>query len=383
MSSATRAGRPSTIDFPLGSWYAIAPSTAVGRQPVAGRALGHRVVVYRDSRGDAVALEDRCCHSSYPLSLGRVEGDDIRCGYSGFVYAPDGRVVSVPTQEQVPVGAAVSSYPTKEQGGFVWIWPGPAGRAALRDLPELPWLTSSDWVTFGDSWVTRAHASLLQDNFSDITHITHLDPVAAPPVLASEPPPITVTVSELTVTFGRTYPAAPLQDWQAEVLQVPVDSEHEQREQGTFLAPGLWVDRWDIEVKDQGERDGTKTLYFTHAITPLDECSTAHTWRVSRNFALSPARDGDHGAPAARLLPQGPRRAGDHPGGRRHRWPAAQRDGPRGRGQGRRTQDHAPDGLRGRLPSLSGGRNSRGYGGLARRPRGGAALRRWSRRGSR
>lgn len=292
MTSTARSGRRSTVDFPLGSWYAVAASEAVGRQPVAARVLDRRIVVYRDGRGGPVALEDRCCHSSYPLSLGRVEGDDIRCGYSGFVYGPDGKVVSVPTQEQVPVGAAVTAYPTKEQGGFVWIWPGVAGRAALRDLPPLPWLASPDWVTFGGSWVTRAHASLLQDNFADITHITHLDPVAAPPVLASQPPPITVTVSEMTVTFGRTYPAAPLQAWQAEVLEVPVDSEHEQREEGAFLAPGLWVDRWDIEVKDQGDRDGTKTLYFTHAITPLDDRSTAHAWRVSRNFAPSPAATG-------------------------------------------------------------------------------------------
>lgn len=292
MTSVARPGRRSTVDFPTGSWYAVATSEAVGRQPTATRLLGRRVVVYRDSRGDAVALEDRCCHSSYPLSLGRVEGDDIRCGYSGFVYASDGRVVSVPTQAQVPVGAGVTAYPTKEHAGLVWVWPGASGRAALRDLPGLPWLTSPDWTTFGGSWLTSAHASLLQDNFADITHITHLDPVAAPPVLAAEPPPITVTVSEMTVTFGRTYPAAPLQTWQAEVLEVPVDSEHEQREEGSFLAPGLWVDRWDIEVKDQGDSDGTKTLYFTHAITPVDERTTAHTWRVSRNFAPSAAATG-------------------------------------------------------------------------------------------
>ncbi|MEO7059972.1 MAG: aromatic ring-hydroxylating dioxygenase subunit alpha [Lapillicoccus sp.] len=284
--------RSATFDFPLGSWYAVARSSAVGRQPHAVRVLNRRVVVYRDSHGDAIALEDRCCHSSYPLSLGRVEGDDIRCGYSGFVYGRDGAVRSVPTQDHVPVGAGVTAYPTKEKGGFIWVWPGAPGRAAVRELPDLPWLTSNDWVTFGDDWVTQAHASLLQDNFSDITHITHLDPLVAPPVLRAVPPPITVTVSEMSVTFGRTYPAAPLQTWQAEILEVPTDSEHEQREEGIFLAPGLWVDRWDIDVVGRGEQDGTKTLYFTHTVTPLDERSTAHSWRVSRNFAPSAAATG-------------------------------------------------------------------------------------------
>lgn len=293
MSTTTRAGHPSTtVQFPSGSWYAAAPSAAVGRQPVARRVLDRRVVLYRDSHGDAIALEDRCCHSSYPLSLGRVEGDDIRCGYSGFVYGPDGAVRSVPTQDHVPVGARVTAYPAREHGGWVWVWPGTPGRAGLRDLPELPWLTSPGWVSFGDDWVTGAHASLLQDNFADITHIIHLDPLVAPPVLQTAPPPITVTVSEMTVTFGRTYATAPLQAWQAEVLEVPTDSEHEQREEGMFLAPGLWVDRWDIDVVGQGDRDGTKTLYFTHAITPIDERSTSHSWRVSRNFAPSAAATG-------------------------------------------------------------------------------------------
>lgn len=284
--------RRDRIRFPLGSWYAVAPSDQLGRQPLAARALGHRIALYRNSSGDAVALEDRCCHSSYPLSAGRVEGDDLRCGYSGFVYGPDGSVRSVPTQAQVPIGAKVASYPTQERDGFVWVWLGVAGRAKLRAIPELTWLSSPEWVTFGDSWVTKAHASLLQDNFADITHITHLDPVVAPPVLETAPPPITVTVSELTVRFSRDFPAAPLQPWQAEVLEVPTDSAHQQHEEGAFLAPGLWVDRWDITVDGHGDKDGTKTLYFTHAITPIDERTTAHTWRVSRNFATSAAATG-------------------------------------------------------------------------------------------
>lgn len=137
-----------------------------------------------------------------------------------------------------------------------------------------------------DDTISRgsAHASLLEDTVADITHSTHLDPVAVPPVLSSAPPPITVTVSEVSVTFARAYPAAPLQHWQAQVLEVPVDSEHEQREQGMFLTPGPWVDRWDIDIAGQGDRDGTKTLYFTQAITPVNDRTTAHSWRVRRNY---------------------------------------------------------------------------------------------------
>lgn len=280
------------ITFPVNAWYAAASSTEVGRAPLGVRVLDRPVVLYRDSRGDAVALEDRDCHSSYPLSLGRVEGDSLRCGYNGFLYGPDGAVTSVPTQAALPRGARVDAYPTVERGGWVWVWLGVPGRAALRELPDLPWLTEPGWTTFGDEWLTAADATLLQDNFSDITHIAHLDPSVAPPALAGEPPALQVTVSERAVSFVRDYPPAPIQAWQAEILGVPANAAHAQREEGHFLAPGLWVDRWDVVVSGHGDADGTHTLYFTHALTPVASGVTAHSWRVSRNFVPAAAATG-------------------------------------------------------------------------------------------
>ena len=34
-------------------------------------------VIYRKSDGGLVALQDRCCHRFAPLSIGRIEGDDV------------------------------------------------------------------------------------------------------------------------------------------------------------------------------------------------------------------------------------------------------------------------------------------------------------------
>src|SRR5436189_4452789 len=39
---------------------------------------------------------DRCVHRLAPLSLGRCEGDRLRCMYHGMLYAPDGVVVEIP-----------------------------------------------------------------------------------------------------------------------------------------------------------------------------------------------------------------------------------------------------------------------------------------------
>ena len=62
-------------------------------------------------------------------------------------------------------------------------------------------------------------------------------------MLHSSPPPLEVEVTEMTVSFSRTYEHAPIPASQAELLGLPGDAEHVQYEQGAFVAPGLWVDR--------------------------------------------------------------------------------------------------------------------------------------------
>jgi phenylpropionate dioxygenase-like ring-hydroxylating dioxygenase large terminal subunit len=280
-------------DVPHAAWYPVAAAGEVGRGPVARRLLGTPVVLYRTTRGDAVALEDRCAHRPVRLSDGRVAGDDIYSGYTGFGYGPDGRCVFVPTQPNVPYDVAVRSFPVHEDGSFVWLWGGDPRLAALRRPPQASWLRDAAWTTFGGRHETAAAIGLLWDNFADITHVAHLDPAISPPALTAGPtPPLTVEVTETTMTFSRRYPAARLAPWQAQVLELPETAEHEQLEEGAFLAPGLWADRWSVTVTGHGDRDGVHTFVFTHGLTPATERTTQHLWRVSRNFTPGAAADG-------------------------------------------------------------------------------------------
>ncbi len=278
---------------PRNAWYVAATSDEVGRGPLSRRLLGEGVVLYRTTSGAAVVLADRCAHRSVPLSTGRVEGDDIVAAYTGFRYNPDGVCVAVPTQPHVPFGTAVRRYPVHEDGVFVWVWTGPPALARLRPPPKTPWLASPDWVSFGAAWRTDAALSLLQDNFADITHIANLDPHLAPPALAvGPPPPLQIQVSETNVSFWRDFPPAPVAPWHAELLGLAPQAEHRHREEGEFVSPGLWVDRWTVTVSGHGAADGTHGFVFTHALTPVDARSTHHVWRVSRDFAASPAATG-------------------------------------------------------------------------------------------
>ena len=272
--------------YPTGCWYAAAASDEVGRHLLARRMLDTPVLVYRLQDGTPVALHDRCVHRPFPLSLGRLDGDTVISGYTGFSYGPSGQVVSVPTQQRVPLDAATRSYPVHDDGAFVWVWLGEPSLAAHRPVPKLGWLADDGWTTFGDAWETAADVALLHENFADITHVAVVHPDIAPPVLRSAPPPLEVSVTETTVSFSRDYPPAVLPQWHSRLLGLPADAEHAQHEEGMFLTPGGWADRWDVEVAGHADLDGTATFRFTHALCPVSVGRTRHLWRVSRNFAL-------------------------------------------------------------------------------------------------
>jgi vanillate O-demethylase monooxygenase subunit len=118
--------------------------------------------------------------------------------------------------------------------------------------------------------------------------VAHLHPDIAPPALVEGTmPAMEVTVTETGMSFARQYPPVRVPGWQAPLLGIDADAAHPQREEGEFRSPGLWVDRWHVDAPD-----GRHSFVFTHALTPVDETSTRHVWRVSRNFADSAAATG-------------------------------------------------------------------------------------------
>ena len=71
-------------------WQVAAFSSEIGSAPLARTVIGEPIVFFRLASGDAVALADRCPHRLAPLSLGRVVGDQIQCGYHGLRFDHNG-----------------------------------------------------------------------------------------------------------------------------------------------------------------------------------------------------------------------------------------------------------------------------------------------------
>ena len=90
------------------TWYVAALSPEIGREPKAIRILGEAVVLYRTQAGAAVALEDACPHRKLPLSMGRIKGDAIECGYHGLTFDCAGQCIDAATQTRIPPFAKVA-----------------------------------------------------------------------------------------------------------------------------------------------------------------------------------------------------------------------------------------------------------------------------------
>jgi vanillate monooxygenase len=153
-------------------WYVAARDHEIGRTPFARRILDEPVMLYRRADGAPVALEDRCCHRNLPLSEGRIEGDDVRCGYHGLRFDAAGACIEVPGQRAVPPGARVRSYPLVERWGWVWIWMGDPARADEARLPDWWWADHPEWKRSQHHLLEVAcDYRLINDNVLDVTHL--------------------------------------------------------------------------------------------------------------------------------------------------------------------------------------------------------------------
>ena len=72
--------------FPLNAWYAAAWDVEVRHALLPRTICGQKLVLFRSTDGSVSVLEDACWHRLLPLSRGRLDGDQVVCGYHGLVF---------------------------------------------------------------------------------------------------------------------------------------------------------------------------------------------------------------------------------------------------------------------------------------------------------
>src|ERR1700683_3001548 len=102
--------------FVRNCWYMAGWSRDFTRDELkAVTMLNEPIVIYRKNDGGLVALQDRCCHRFAPLSLGRLEHDDLRCMYHGLKFAPSGKCIEIPGPSQNPPASLRARLPDRRK----------------------------------------------------------------------------------------------------------------------------------------------------------------------------------------------------------------------------------------------------------------------------
>jgi hypothetical protein len=73
------------LSLPSGGWYVLGPARRIASRPVRFTVDGADLVVWRDSRGRAMAGSDVCPHMGASLSQGRVQDGCVVCPWHGLV----------------------------------------------------------------------------------------------------------------------------------------------------------------------------------------------------------------------------------------------------------------------------------------------------------
>jgi phenylpropionate dioxygenase-like ring-hydroxylating dioxygenase large terminal subunit len=136
--------------------------------------LGEPVLVYRTQAGALVALEDRCCHRHAPLSVGKREGDCVRCGYHGLKFDAQGQCVEAPGIEIVPARARVRRYPVALKNKWVFVWMGDPTLADAALLPDNFSCDSPDWRNRPGYLHYDTPYLLIADNLLDFSHLSYV-----------------------------------------------------------------------------------------------------------------------------------------------------------------------------------------------------------------
>lgn len=161
------------------AWHVAAWSMDIGvDKPFAITIANDRIVIWRNLNGQVTALEDRCVHRLAPLSLGRCEGERLRCMYHGLLFNRDGSVAEIPGQDMISASASVRAYPVVDRHSWIWIWLGDPELADPALIPQAVGFDEPDWIMGRGQLDYAAEARLIHDNLCDFSHLSYVHPTS-------------------------------------------------------------------------------------------------------------------------------------------------------------------------------------------------------------
>lgn len=279
------------------AWYVACWEKDLAREtPYAMTILNERLVLWRTAADNLHALEDRCAHRLAALSLGRCEGERLRCMYHGMLFDPDGSVVEIPGQSQLPPHACVRSYPVVARDSWIWIWMGDAAVADPDLIPSVIGFDNPGYMLGGGQLDYATEARLINDNLLDFSHLSfvHASSFALGMTFADQVPRITKLPRGVRNERWLLAPGGP-----DDPAQPPVDTWQAY----DYLIPGiliLWVGTYPAGTAERlgfGRPSPEEATGFFNvscqAVTPMTDRTTRYFFSagVKRGYGGEAERD--------------------------------------------------------------------------------------------
>lgn len=270
-------------------WYVAAWDHEVTDQLKPIRILGEDIVLYRRTDGAVAALEDACPHRKLPLSMGRIKGDTVECGYHGLTFDSTGTCTRVPGAEKIPHVACVRSYPIAERYGLLWIWMGQTERADPALIFEVDHWGDPAWgVNRGESMLLDCNYLYMTDNLLDPSHVSWVHQSSFGGVQAMEDAPLETSVGADGVTVWRWVVDAKPAPFYAPFLKFAGNCDRKQHYEVRYPSNAI-IKAIFVPARTGGEGKPLHEDVFLmdsyNFMTPVDENQTKYYWFQMRNFA--------------------------------------------------------------------------------------------------
>ena len=279
-------------------WYPTVRIDALAAGPLPFTLLGQKLVLWQAGTGAPVAFHDRCPHRGVALSVdSKVIDGSLRCGYHGWRFGPDARVVDIPQQPGQATGGhrrCATAVRCVARYGYAWV----CLAEPLADIPALPDAHDPAYrqiFEFDETW--RVNMFRVVENALDIAHVSFVHnstfgsesaPLAGGLRLIDEPDRLGFDVDfpvvnppeqqrNLRIDAGQTLRRQRVLTWLPGSFSIrigypnglvhgicgfatPIDNEHVQRIQFVFRndteadAPAAGVAAFDLSVQREYRR---------------------------------------------------------------------------------------------------------------------------------
>ncbi|MCY3878305.1 MAG: aromatic ring-hydroxylating dioxygenase subunit alpha [Rhodobacteraceae bacterium] len=273
--------------FLRNAWYAAGWSGDFSRQLKAQTILGESILFFRTGDGRLAALENACPHRKLPLSMGRLIGDNVECGYHGLTFDCSGKCVAAPTQhDSIPKRATVRSYPTIDRYRLAWIWMGDPDRADPDLVFPIENFDNPQWgATDGGALEIECNYLWVADNLLDPSHVAwvHTTSFAG---AGTDNRPLEVSKTDRGVIVHRWIRGGLPSPYYADLVKFEGECDRLQHYEMCFPAIALNKSVYTPAGTGGADKDPVADTYINisyNFLTPIDANRTLYIWFQHRN----------------------------------------------------------------------------------------------------